>query len=244
MTGLFSFSHWPVMPLKRECSMMDFHVVISAGRCTDGLTASFALHYAALAGLRFVGLVVPGDGTDFSFLPALVSQVRRLSLYADMEARTGVELCHVPPALLPAVVQEARDAGAEFVMVHGETLGDQVEPGTNFAAIEAGADILAHPGLLDEKAARYAAERGVALEFTSSPKHALTNAHVAAMALRCGCLLVRGSCARCAEEMTTRSRWPLVVRGADVFGENEGRSNLLELLKKSESFLFRKWMLS
>ncbi len=222
--------------------MMDFHVMLTIGGFGGGLDAASALRYAALAGLRFVGLVLPSDGSNFFVLQTLSAEVRRLSLYANVEARTGVELRHVPPALLPSVVQEAREAGAEFVLVHGETLSDQVEPGTNFAAIEAGADILAHPGLLDEKAAAFAAERGVALEFVSAPRHALTNAHVAAMALQFGCMLVRGSSAGTVAEMTTRSFWPLIVKGADVFGKTDGKSNLMELLKNSENALFEKLM--
>lgn len=222
--------------------MMDFHIVINAYDGSVGMRAAAALRYASLAGIRFAGLVLQSDGTDFSGVDPLVRQVRRLSLYANVEARVGVELCHVPPALLPSVIREARIAGAELVMVYGETLADQVETGTNFAAIGAGVDVLAHPGLIDEQAAAFAAEKGVALEFTSCPRHALTNAHTAAMALRFGCPLVRGSAASCAAEITTRTAWPLVIRGADVFGALQEKSNLLELLQKSENNLVRRLM--
>ena len=222
--------------------MVDFHIVLTPGENGNGLNAASALHYAALAGLRFVGLVLRSGGENFSEVASLVAQVRRLGLYADVEARTGVELCHVPPALLPSAVQEARAAGAEIVLVHGETLADQVEAGTNFAAVEAGADILAHPGLVDAETAAFAAERGVALELTSCPRHALTNAHTASMALSSGCPLVRGSAATCASELTTRTLWPLVIKGTDVFGQTDDKSNLMELLKKSEHELVRKFM--
>jgi len=46
------------------------------------------------------------------------------------------------------MVRKARRLGAELVVVHGETLVEPVPPGTNRRAIEAGADILAHPGLI------------------------------------------------------------------------------------------------
>ena len=222
--------------------MVDFHIVIARGVPGAGLDAASALRYAALAGLRFVVLVMPSGGDNFFELEALAAQVRRLSLYANVEARTGVELRHVPPALLPTVTAEARKAGAEIVLAYGETLGDQVEIGTNMAAVEAGVDILTHPGLIDAETAAFAAERGVALEFTSSPKHALTNAHTAGMALRFGCPLVRGSGAACAAEMTPRSFWMQIIKGADVFGHQNGKSNLLKLLEKSEQALVRKCM--
>ena len=222
--------------------MTDFHIILSPAEAEGGLNAASALHYAALAGLRFAALVLPGDGSDFSRLAALAETVRTYSLYANVEARTGVELRHVPPPLLPSAVREARRAGAELVLVHGETLADQVAEGTNFAAIEAGADIIAHPGLIDAKTAAFAAEKGVALEFTSCPKHALTNAHTAAMALRFGCPLVRGSAARKARDITTRTFWPRVIQGADVFDNGENNGSLLELLRKSEETLIRRLM--
>lgn len=221
--------------------MTDFHIILSPAEA-GGLNAASALHYAALAGLRFAALVLPGDGSDFSRLAALAETVRTCSLYANVEARTGVELRHVPPPLLPSAVREARRAGAELVLVHGETLADQVAEGTNFAAIEAGADIIAHPGLIDAKTAAFATEKGVALEFTSCPKHALTNAHTAAMALRFGCPLVRGSAARKAGDITTRTLWPRVIQGADVFDTGKNNGSLLELLRKSEETLIRRLM--
>lgn len=218
--------------------MTDFHILCGEG----GLSCASALRYAALAGLRGAGLVFQSDGSDLSRLASFAAQVRKISLYANVEAWAGVELTHVPPALLPDAVSEAREAGAAFVMVYGESLCDQVEQGTNFAAIEAGADILSHPGLIDAEAAAYAAEKGVALEFTSCPRHALTNAHTARMALEHGCLLVRGSAATAASELTTRAFWPMVLKGCDVFGNADNKSNLLDLIEKSEVSLVRKLM--
>ena len=222
--------------------MTDFHIILTPDGAAGGLSAASALRYASLAGLRFAALILPGGESDFSRLAALAREVRTCSLYANVEARTGVELRHVPPALIPSAVKEARRAGAELVLVHGESLADQVEEGTNLAAIEAGADILAHPGLIDAEAAAFAAEKGVALEFTSCPKHGLTNAHTAAMALRFHCPLVRGSAARKAEEITTRAFWPFIVKGSDVFPHEENQCNLAELLIKSEETLIRKLM--
>ena len=221
--------------------MTDFHIILGAeGSAREhGFDCASALRYAALAGLRCAGLVRTSDGGDLSRVGALAAQVRRLSLYANVEAWLGVELRHVPPALLPDAVREAREAGAAFVMVYGESLSDQVEQGTNFAAVEAGADIIAHPGLIDAETAAFAAEKGVALEFTSCPRHAFCNAHTARMALEHGAALVRGSGASCAEALTTRALWPMIVKGADVFGMGQSSSKLFELLRKSEEDLVR-----
>ena len=217
--------------------MIDFHISIH-----QGFGVASALRYASLAGIRFAGLVMPSDGTGLSRIADFSAQVRRLSLYANVEAWAGVELCHIPPALLPEAVREAREAGARLVLVYGESIMDQVDQGTNFAAIEAGADIITHPGLVDAETAAFAAERDVAFEFTSCPRHALTNAHTAAMALKYGVPLVRGSNASCAEELTTRAFWPSVIKGADtgIVGGND--VNLAEHLRKSEEMLIRKLM--
>ena len=216
--------------------MIDFHIQIQDR--DGGLDVSSALRYASLAGIRFAGLVVPSDG-DFSFALAAAERARRLGLYANVEVAVGVELRHIPPALMGCAVQEARRAGIPFVMAYGESIMDQVEEGTNFAAIEAGVDILSHPGLLDEKAAALAAEKGVALEITSNPVHALTNARVAAIGLHTGCLLVRGSGASSANELTTRSFWPFVIQGAAWSPDGSLQDNLWKTLRESEEQLVR-----
>ena len=84
----------------------------------------------------------------------------------------------------------------------------------NSAAVEAGADILAHPGLIDDQTAAYAAEKGVALELSACPRHGLTNAHVAVMAERHGCMLAPGGNARTPEEFLRLPSWDAVCRGA------------------------------
>ena len=86
--------------------MVDFHVMLSSEFAGDGMDAASALRYASLAGLRFIGLTIPCDGADLSRIGPLAAHVRRLSLYANVEARTGVELRHVPPALLPEQVKK------------------------------------------------------------------------------------------------------------------------------------------
>ena len=177
--------------------MFDFHIpVSSAGE--SGLLPTEAIRLARCAGFRAVGLVLRADPSTLSLhLPSLVPLVRTCSLYANIEAFAGVELVHVPPALLPDAVAEARSLGAALVLAHGETIPrkpvEAVERGTNFAAIEAGVDILAHPGLITPEDAERAAEKGVLLELNTAPRHSLANGHVATMARRFGCGLVLGS---------------------------------------------------
>jgi len=121
----------------------------------------------------------------------------------------GVEITHVRPPLIGPLVERARALGAAVVIVHGETPVEPVVPGTNRAAIEAEADILAHPGLISEADAELAAENGVLLEISGRKGHSLCNGHVARMAAAVGAEVVFGSDAHAPENLHT---WPLAER--------------------------------
>lgn len=169
--------------------MYDFHIHVGDGY----LLPAEAMRLARLNGYKAVGLLVRADGATLALLlPWLLQFSRHYSLYSGVEAFAGVELVHIPPALMPEAVAEARSLGAALVVAHGETMDGTAECGTNHAAIDAGVDILAHPGLLTHEDAAFAAERGVLLELTTAPVHCLANAHVAAMAKEYGCGMVFG----------------------------------------------------
>jgi histidinol phosphatase-like PHP family hydrolase len=70
---------------------------------------------------------------------------------------------------------------------------EPVPKGTNRAAIEAGVDILAHPGLITMEEVELAREKGVALELTARKGHSLTNGHVARLARDTGATMVLNS---------------------------------------------------
>lgn len=154
--------------------MFDFHIHVNCSGGRDGLLPSEAMRLAKCAGFRAVGLIVRADPSTLPILlPTLKTLVKTCSLYADIEAFAGVELVHVPPALLPDAVGQAREQGAALILAHGESiprqLVDVVETGTNLAAINAGVDILAHPGLITVEDAQLAAEKGVLLELNTAP---------------------------------------------------------------------------
>ena len=52
-----------------------------------------------------------------------------------IEVVIGIEITHVPPAKLEKLVNIAKCLGAELIVVHGETLVEPVESGTNLAAV-------------------------------------------------------------------------------------------------------------
>lgn len=146
---------------------------------------------AKVAGYRAVAFTDHADASNMDLvIPRLAALAREYSIYMDIILLAGVELTHVPAALIGQEVRRARDLGAVIVVAHGETIVEPVERGTNLAAIEAGVDVLAHPGLITAEEARLAAERGVLLEITTRAGHAYANGHVAAMARAHGAKLV------------------------------------------------------
>lgn len=138
--------------------------------------------------------------------------------YGEMEIIPGCELTHVPPIKIPGLVVQARELGAEIVLVHGETVVEPVAEGTNRAAVEAGCDVLAHPGLITPDVAALAAERGVLLEVSARKGHSLSNGHVARVAAECGAELSFGSDGHQPGDYPTREFATVVLRAAGLSG--------------------------
>ena len=81
--------------------------------------------------------------------------------YWGIKALVGVELTHVPAGAIGTLARRARTYGAEIVVVHGETIVEPVEAGTNRAAVNCPeVDILAHPGLITPEEAAAAKKNG------------------------------------------------------------------------------------
>ncbi len=162
------------------------------------------------------------DHVDFSnldfVLPRLISVCKALSDEMDMILLPGVELTHVPPALIGGCVEKARSLGAVIVVVHGETLVEPVAPGTNRAAIEAGVDILAHPGLILSEEVELAAQQGVFLEITTRRGHALANGHVARLARQAGAELLLNNDAHTPGDLVSLEMAEKIALGAGLDG--------------------------
>ncbi|MCI4360099.1 MAG: histidinol phosphate phosphatase domain-containing protein [Thermoplasmata archaeon] len=129
----------------------------------------------------------------------------------------GVELSMVPPRHIDAAARAARKAGAEIVIVHGETLAEPVPPGTNRAAIDCReVDLLAHPGLLDPNDAALAHDHGTFLELSGRSGHSITNGHVARVALEAKAAIVVDSDAHRTADLLSLERAERIARGAGL----------------------------
>jgi len=154
----------------------------------------------------------------------------------EFRAVVGVELTKIPPRRIADVARASRRAGAEIVIVHGETIVEHVPSGTNHAAIDsAEVDVLAHPGLLDPQDADLAHAHGVVLEISARRGHSLCNGHVVRSALAAGADLVVDSDAHGAEQLVPLETARRVAIGAGVPADRLDR-----VLFETPSALLRK----
>jgi putative hydrolase len=134
------------------------------------------------------------DHASLSNLDRLLTEAKRdvpLAKEWGLELLVGVEITHVPAKKLDLVVKEAKKRGAQVIVVHGETVSEPVEPGTNRAAVNnPDVDILAHPGFITLEEVETAKKNGVVLEITSRRAHNSTNGHVARLAQQVGARMV------------------------------------------------------
>ena len=158
-----------------------------------------------------------GVGGVVDLIAALKQDRDVVERYWPIKVIIGVELTHVPAEAMAEAAAFARNAGAELVVVHGETPVEPVPAGTNHAAITSGlVDVLAHPGLLTEEDARLAAAGEVYLELSARRGHSLTNGHVARIAAAAGARLMVNSDAHEPSDLLTASFQERVARGAGV----------------------------
>jgi histidinol phosphatase-like PHP family hydrolase len=212
----------------RERDLIDFH---THSFLSDGaLVPSELVRRAAARGYRAIGIT---DHVDYSNLEDLCASIirvaRELNRAQEVFVIPGVEITHAPPSQIPELVLLARELGAGIVVAHGESPVEPVAKGTNLAAIEAGADILAHPGFISESEAELAAHNGTFLEITARAGHNMTNGHVARIAFSRGAKLIVGTDCHSPSDLIDRSQAIKVLIGAgldlqqarDTYSNNE-----------------------
>jgi histidinol phosphatase-like PHP family hydrolase len=151
---------------------------------SDGeLSPAELVQRAAYAGYGAIGITDHADSSNIDFvLDCIIRFVADTQKYLGILVLPGIELTHVPPGQIGRLVAHARERGAKLVVLHGETICEPVPHGTNLAGIEAGVDILAHPGLLTIEEAELASKKGVHLEISARFAHGLANGRVCALA--------------------------------------------------------------
>ncbi len=190
---------------------------------------------AKVKGYTILGI---SDHVDITTIENVASSILKLNKYATLHEGirviAGAELTHCPAKQIGELTVMARRLGFSYVVVHGETIAEPVEEGTNAAAIEAGGDILAHPGLITEKEVEAAKKRGVLLEISARKGHSLSNGHVAKLAKQAGAKLVLNTDSHSPSDLVTDGDALRVALGAGLSARDftAMQNNALALVKK------------
>ncbi len=169
---------------------LHMHTLLSDG----ALLPSELIRRAIVAGYGALAITDHADDSNIEFVikhcKKACSETKKSTGFT---AVPGVELTHIPVGRIGALVKKARSLGAIIVVGHGQTLVEPVEDGTNSAFINAGVNVLAHPGLISKEDCLLAKAKGVFLEITSRAGHSISNGHCAKMAKATGAGMVMNS---------------------------------------------------
>jgi len=194
----------------------DFHTHTSL---SDGTLSPLELIAEAYTrGYRTIGLT---DHAGLGFLARVIAEIARDCILAEahwnLTAISGVELTHLPAKAISETAKQAKELGARLVVVHGETITEKVEPGTNLAAVQSPyVDILAHPGLLTLEEAKLAKANDIFIEISARKGHSLTNGHVTKVARLAGAKLIVNSDAHDSNDLLTPALAQAVALGAGL----------------------------
>ena len=171
----------------------------------------------AVMGYTTVAITDHADPSNAESLINTLSRVRESAELFGVRLLCGIEITHVPPAQIADLAGRSKEAGADIVVVHGETTVEPVAEGTNHAACCCRqVNVLAHPGLISVEDAMLAAKNGIALELTSRGGHNRTNGHVAFAAREAGCQLVVDSDAHAPHDLLDKRAKFIIAKGAGL----------------------------
>lgn len=199
--------------------MIDLHThsLFSDG----GLVPAELARRFEVAGYKTIAITDHGDQSNIDLIiPRLVAFCEEINHWDGIQVIPGIELTHIPPQSIPALVNRSRKLGAKLVVVHGESIVEPVAPGTNRKAIESSVDILAHPGMITNEEVLLAKERSVYLELTSRKGHSLTNGHVAQLAHKIGTPMLLNSDTHSPGDIWPSTRLHEIVMGAGLTKED------------------------
>ena len=191
------------------------HTVFSDGE----LIPAELVRRAMVLGHDVIAITDHVDMTNVEFVASNVAKA--VELVEDyIKVIPGVEITHVPPSKIAKVAEMARRNGAQWIVVHGETVTEPVAPGTNLAAAQnPDIDVLAHPGFLTVEEAKAAKDNGVIIEVTGRMGHNITNGHVVNVARSVGADMVIDSDTHAPENLMDEKAALTVALGAGMTAE-------------------------
>jgi histidinol phosphatase-like PHP family hydrolase len=217
-----------------EKHLIDLH---SHSFFSDGeLSPAELVQRAKDKGYRVLAITDHVDSSNLDWVvPRIADFCEEINtLIEGIKVIPGAELTHLPPNLIGRLARKARKYGAKIILVHGETITEPVPPGTNRAALEAGIDILAHPGLISQEEASIAEKRGIYLEISSRKGHSLTNGWVARLAKQTGAKLILNTDAHRPDDLIGDEQARKILQGAGLSLKEREKviKNSEELLKE------------
>jgi len=201
--------------MKKNKGLIDLH---THSLLSDGtLLPSELVRRYEVAGFKAVAITDHVDLSNIDFIiEALVKVSRQLNRYWKIKTIPGVELTHIPLQQFSSLVKHARKKGAGLIVAHGESPVEPVIKGTNRAAIQAGVDILAHPGKIIKEDVLLAAKNGIYLEITTRRGHSRTNAHVANMAKKYSAKIIIDSDSHLPENIPSKVLFEKTAKSAGL----------------------------
>jgi histidinol phosphatase-like PHP family hydrolase len=213
--------------------MIDLH---THSFLSDGeLLPSELVRRAKVKGYRIIGISDHVDITNIEYvISAMMKLSTKMEYYGGITILPGVEITHVPKGMIKEMITLARKLGIFYVVVHGETIVEPVQEGTNREAIEGGVDVLAHPGIITEEDVALAKEKGVLLEISGRKGHSLGNGRVGSLAKQIGARLVFNTDAHSPSDLVTEEEARKVVVGAGFTAEDfyAMQQNALDFVKR------------
>jgi histidinol phosphatase-like PHP family hydrolase len=196
--------------------LVDLHV---HSLLSDGVY--FPMELVRRAQVKGYAVMAITDHVDTSNISRVVPEVVKAAAEINRRVKEigvipGAEITHPPVGSIKELVKEARKLGAKVVLVHGETLAEPVVPGTNRKALEAGIDILAHPGLISEEDFLFAKKQGVRLEVSARRGHSLSNGYLVGLWRRLGGNLIINTDGHHDDDLFTEVKYYNVGMGAGL----------------------------
>ncbi len=214
--------------------MIDFHM---HSTFSDGeLIPAEIIRRAEAIGYKALAITDHADHSNIDLIiPRIVKVFKKIQPYTKVVLLPGIELTHVPPDIIPELSKEARKLGAKIIVVHGETLVEPVQKGTNAAALQSDIDILAHPGLISKEEVKEASDRGIYLEITARKGHSLSNGHVVKLASKHSAKLVINTDSHSPGDLISKEFAVKILKGTGLTD-----SGVKEVFKNMEDIVRRK----
>ncbi|MFW9924285.1 MAG: histidinol phosphate phosphatase domain-containing protein [Candidatus Thorarchaeota archaeon] len=195
------------------------------------------LRRAHVFGHQVYAITDHASASNLDIIPKLKKDCELATKHWGIIALPGVELTHVPADAIEEIAKKARDQGAIIIVLHGETISEPVEPGTNLKGANSKAiDILAHPGMLSDQEAKLCKKNNVLVEITSNSNHSKTNGITARVGLENHADFIQNTDTHSSSNMITYdgAKKVLIAAGLDEKEANRTmQDNIRKLLTKT-----------